>query len=211
MNLLKLLITITVIFLITACSNKNSAEIDIAEFHSELTPWLDFYKKYDIKLDEFKYYKEDSLQYLAYNVDTFDLQKDIYSPFYKYSSDSSKVLDLVSYNLVLELDDRNRLISFRGAIDCEVYIKCLQDKICQKILFLGPSYMVEDGFWINDNKILLIGQNMESVNNNVIPMIWFIDINKGVNQSFKYDKAIKNMKCDFIENEKFKEAIIDFN
>ncbi len=202
------LLLVVILFSCNIKDNNRGLKNDAKEFKVELTPWLEFYKKYNINLDNFVFSKEDSLPNLDFKVDTFDIKNDIYKPFYKYSTDSSKILDFVSYNLILELDDRDRLIYFGGGVDCEVSIKNLEDNIHQRILFLGPQYIVEDGYWLSDNELLIVGQYLNADNENIKPMIWFVSINNNIIKTFEYNQGIKNMKSDYIEIEKFKKSNI---
>lgn len=100
---------------------------DITEFNKVLSGWISHYNKYSIELTQFKFINEDYLPDISAKLDKIDLSKDIYEPFYKYSPDKSLILDLTSYNILLEKNKKNEIIYSGAGPDNEVSIKDLKN------------------------------------------------------------------------------------
>jgi len=184
---------------------KNIQILDTAKIDSysqELKVWLDYYEKYSIKLTDFEFVNEMSLPNISATVDTFDLAKDIYEPFYKYSPDNLIILDLTSYNIILERNDNNEYVSYAGEVDSEVSIKDLKNKKWQRLLFVGSLYVIEDGFWINNNQLLIVGQFDNEYQTKVKSFICFVDIDKNIIQTFENINWV-DIHCDYIEKVRY--------
>jgi hypothetical protein len=215
---------IFIVSILISCSNNNEQKIKgiqskqelnkkteikvtpalIDEYAVELKDWLDYYEKYSISLDRFIFMNEASIPNISANVDTFNFENDIYEPYYKYSSGNDKILDLVSYNLIIEKNEKGELISNGGGVDSEVSIMDLKNKQWRRILFVGPLYVIEDGFWLTNNQFLIVGQYNETDQNKYKPVIWFVDLDKDIIQTFEYEKYINNLKCSYISDTKYK-------
>jgi len=141
---------------------------------------------------------------ISIEVDTFNLTNNLHTQFNKYSPDSTVLLDLASYNITLELNEKNELVTSGGDADSEVSINDLKNKLWKRILFVGNLDKIEDGFWINNNQFLIVGQFNEYGYNDFKPEIWFVDLDKNIIQYFEYKEYIKNFKCDYLEKFKYK-------
>jgi hypothetical protein len=180
-------------------SIKKIVKIDTANinvYKKELNKWLNYYNKYNIKTENFEFLEEFPLPNLKCKIDTFNLKEDLHVPFYKYSEDRNKILDVSSYNIILDKNKNNELVSFGSDVDSEVSLKDLKNKLWRRILFVGPLYKIEDGFWINNNQFLIVGQNLDTFSK-PIPLIWFVDLEKNIIQTFEYQTYIKNMNFDY--------------
>jgi hypothetical protein len=217
------ILTILILILIS-CSNKNEQKGQVIETNSateivkkttikidtakidvyfkELKGWLNYYNQYSINLKNFELIKQEKLPNITAKVDDFNLSNDIYKPFYKYSNDSNKILDLISYNLVLEKNEQKELVSFGGDVDSEVSIKDLENKLWRRLLFVGTFHIIEDGFWINNNQLLIVGEFNDTDQKK--PSIWFVDLKANIIQTFEYENYIDNMNCNYLENVKYK-------
>ena len=224
---MRYILHIAIIMILVSCSNKNEQKgndietnpkteiiektvikIDTAnidKYSIEMKAWLAYYEKYSLKLKNFDFIRQNNLPNIFATADTFELNNDIYKPFYKYSPDSSKILDLVSYNLSIEKNEKNELISYGSDVDSEVSIKDLKNKIWKRILFVGPFYIIEDGFWINDNQFLIIGEFNDNDQKKYKPSIWFVDLKANIIQTFEYRNYVDNMNCNYLENVKYKD------
>lgn len=193
----------------TETVEKTVSEIDTAKiniYSTELKDWLHYYEKYSLKAGDFDFIKQNNLPDINATVDSFDISNDIYKPFYKYSADSSIILDLISYNLPLEKNENNELVSYGGDIDSEVSVKDLKNNIWKRILFVGSFYIIEDGFWINKNQLLIVGQFNDTDQEKYKPSIWFVDLKANTIQIFEYQNYIDNMKPDYLENVIYKDV-----
>ncbi len=221
---MKKLLHILILMIFISCSNnieqkannietRSTPEIDekyiqkidtakIGRYSKELKEWLDYYRQYSIRLSDFEFVNEMNLPDISATVDTFDLAKDIYEPFYKYSPDNSIVLDLTSYNLILERNNKNEYFSSPGEVDSEVSIKDLKRKKWQRLLFVGSLYVIEDGFWINNKQLLIVGQFDNEYQTKVKSFICFVDMEKNIIQTFE-NKHWISMRCDYLEKVRY--------
>lgn len=177
--------------------NKKIDTTKLVNYKKNLKTWIDYYKKYRIKLEKFNFVSQDTLPNIVAEIDTINLEKDIYKFLYKISNDKNKVLDLYSYNLSLAKNENNEIISYGVDIDSEVSIKDLKNKIWKRILFVGPNYKIEEGFWINNDKIIIVGVFEDE--KKCKPVIWFVNLNNNTIQSFEYSNYIDNIKCDYLK------------
>jgi len=177
--------------------------VDLEKYSHLLTEWLEYYKENPIKMTDFTLIIQDSLPDFLTHVDTFDLSIDVNEPFFKYSPNMLIALDLTSYNFTFEKNENNEIVNLGSEPDSEVSIMDLKNNIWKRLLFVGPDYIVEDGFWINDNQLLIVGQSDENGEGDFNPVIWFIDLNKNIEQYFE-NKKITNSNCDYLEKIKYK-------
>lgn len=190
---------------------KSSIRIDtvqIDKYSNELDVWLNYYKQNLIKLKSFEFIKQEKLPNITAKIDILNYRDDIYEPYYKYSTDSSKILDLISYNLPLEKNEQNELVSYGGDVDSEVSIKDLKNGVWKRVLFVGSFYIIEDGFWINNDQILIVGEYNDTDEIKSKPLIWFVDLKTNTIQTFEYKNYIDKMKCDYLEKIRYKDIKI---
>ncbi|WP_192349482.1 hypothetical protein [Algoriphagus sp. Y33] len=62
-----------------------------------------------------------------------------------------------------------------------------QDGMRERLLFMGPSGMFEDGMWLNESEFLVLGyfQGM----NGFRPMVWLINVETHILKQFQLEKA----------------------
>lgn len=64
-----------------------------------------------------------------------------------------------------------------------------EDGMKERLLFMGPSGMFEDGMWLNATEFLVLGYFQEE--EGFVPMAWIIDVENHVFRQFKLDKVAK--------------------
>lgn len=57
------------------------------------------------------------------------------------------------------------------------------DGMKERLLFMGPSGMFEDGMWLNENELLILGYLQEE--EGFRPMVWLIDVSKHLIWQYK--------------------------
>ena len=62
-----------------------------------------------------------------------------------------------------------------------------QDGMKERLLFMGPSGMFEDGMWLNEQEFLVLGYFQGA--NGFRPMAWLINVDSHVLKQFQLDKA----------------------
>ena len=100
-------------------------------------------------------WKEDTLVRRVYKPDKKFYAA--YGPLLKWSPDSSVFIDLDSYNIDIRKDKNGKLRGNEMGPDTEVSL--VNPKTGQKtrLLFLGPGSSVEDGLWLDNNNLVLMG------------------------------------------------------
>ncbi len=116
-----------------------------------------------------------------------------FEPFLIYNSDSSKAIDLYSYNYIITR--RNGQVKLEEAgPDTEIALIDVASNTRKRIFFSGPSTVVFDARWNSDNEIVMAGAE-QLQNNQVKPIAWQYNLTDSVMQTFTYDEAIAaNMK-----------------
>ena len=77
-----------------------------------------------------------------------------------------------------------------------------EDGMKERLLFMGPSGMFEDGIWMNAGEFLVLGYFNEE--EGYIPMAWVIDIENHAFKQFKLDKISKDYTPDSYLDQKLK-------
>lgn len=80
-----------------------------------------------------------------------------YGPLLKYSPDSSRFIDLDSYNMHIAKNNRGQLIASPSGPDYEVSLVDSATGTKQRLLFLGPGSSVEDAIWLDNDNLALLG------------------------------------------------------
>ncbi|WP_276479584.1 hypothetical protein [Paraflavitalea pollutisoli] len=114
-------------------------------------------------------YEEDSLLASAFTPEK-DFYKN-YGPFLKYSPDSSHFIDLDSYNIDITRDAQGRLTGAEIGPDTEIGLVDLTGKTRSRLLFMGPGGNVEDGLWLDNSTVVLMG-TQENQQGERVPTIW---------------------------------------
>ena len=188
-------------------------EIKPRDYSGIIKEWLDFY---NINIDLFELVSQGSLQAISipFDVDRFDFEDDIYLPLCKYSPDSSAILDFTSYHMLLEKNENGELVSLGNEVDTEVSISDIKAGIWMRILFLGSSYLIEDGFWVSNTEVVIVGQELiwqkDEEEYGKKPAIWFVDIEKDIEYYLLYDRLRFGFEDNYIEKVKYKNIIFNY-
>lgn len=100
-------------------------------------------------------WKEDTLVQRSYKPDKKFYAA--YGPFLKWSPDSSEFIDLDSYNIDIKRDKNGKLVGHEIGPDTEVSLVNPKTGQRTRLLFLGPGSSVEDGLWLDNNNLVLMG------------------------------------------------------
>lgn len=114
--------------------------------------------------------QDDSLLTSPFQPDTAYYRK--YGRFLRYSPDSSMFLDLDSYNIDFQKNKNGRLYPIEHGPDTEVSLVDLEKKQRTRLVFLGPGNGVEDGGWIDNNSVVLIGYHEKDTSKLKKAVIW---------------------------------------
>ena len=100
---------------------------------------------------------------------------DAYGPFLIYAPDSSRFVDLDSYNILIQKEKQGRFRGQELGPDTEISLVDLHTKKKRRLLFLGPGGSVDDACWPDNQTVLLYGVNRNDENESV-PAVWKIDL-----------------------------------
>ncbi|GAA0531202.1 hypothetical protein [Chitinophaga japonensis] len=110
-------------------------------------------------------------------LDTSTMEEDRFrefQPYFVYSPDSSRIVDMVSYGSFLHKGKNGKTVLEAGEPDVEVAIVNVQTKKRERILFAGPSTVIKEAVWVDDHTVLIAG-GMYDEQNSLKPVIWKYD------------------------------------
>jgi len=107
-----------------------------------------------------KFWKEDSMFTRPFQPEKNFFEN--YGAFLRYSPDSSKFIDLDSYNLEIEKNSKGQYVASAQGPDTEVSLVDLNKGQKIRLVFLGPGSMVEDARWIDNENLIIIGAEEET-------------------------------------------------
>ncbi|MEI6947557.1 hypothetical protein V9K67_10220 [Paraflavisolibacter sp. H34] len=111
-----------------------------------------------------------------------------FAPYLVYSPDSSKAVDLYSYNYVLVQQEGKQTLA-AGNPDTEAALVDFKAGSRKRLLFSGPSVIYSDARWVNGNELLLAGA--EEINaEQVVPKVWKLDLASNSLDVYAYPDTI---------------------
>jgi len=112
-----------------------------------------------------------------------------FRPYLIFNSDSSRALDLYSYNYII--DNRNGSNKLEaGSPDSEAALIDFTAKKRRRIFFGGPSFALWDGKWIDAGNLLMIGAET-GTDTNLVPSIWKINLKDTSIQVYTYQGTVQ--------------------
>jgi hypothetical protein len=120
-----------------------------------------------------------------------------YKPYLIYNSDSSRAIDMVSYNYVVSKKNGRTVIE-HGGPDTEVAVLDLKNNTRKRILFLGSSGTVLQAKWEDDNTVAIAGAQ-EVEEEKIKPSVWRYDLQTGRMELYQYNDAIGANIKDYAE------------
>ena len=172
-------------------------------FHKDLNEygkWLKFHGLEDESF--FVKGKEQPIQFQWEPVNLESEEQMLLKKLYFYSPDTSKFLDLYSYNTQLQSDAKGHITSSNGDPDSKIQLIQSKTKQATTLLFLGTIEYVETTIWRTDKHAEFFGFTIE--NEMYIPTSWKFDFDKMVFQVYKNKHHFKNKP-----NSYFKEVILE--
>ena len=137
---------------------------------------------------KFKYkssYEEDSML-----TSSFTAPKNYYAnygSFLKYSPDSTRFIDMDSYNIDIQKDGKGRLIGTAGGPDTEVSLINPKTGKKERLLFMGPGGTVEDAFWTSNNELVIVGTQENEENAGRKVTVWKINLTDKMYDLYELD------------------------
>jgi hypothetical protein len=107
-------------------------------------------------------------------------------------SKKNKVIDQYSYNTILKRKNDSIFVSF--GVDTKVYID--DGRNTRMVLVTtGSIEKIEDNFWLDENRIILLGYSYE---NKLTPFIWLFDLKTKEKIRYLYEEEFNVVKKDFL-------------
>lgn len=172
-------------------------DVSLDKYADIMADWLE-YPAYGYESTDFKLINSDSLQRIEFEFNSSELFNDPHHSLYKLSPDSSRLLDLYSYNLIIEQDESGRLRSLGRNTDSQVSLLDLEKGLSSRLLFVGPSTMIEDGFWINSEELLIVGHSSEVGDSTYLPHIWHVDLTSRIISYYEYQLPSVESQPDYL-------------
>lgn len=101
---------------------------------------------------------------------------DMYGRFVRYSPDSTKFIDLDSYNIHIEKDSKGNLTGTESGPDTEVSLVDLKSNKKIRLLFMGPGGSVEDALWLDKDNLALMGVQDYGDSTGKVAAVWKLNI-----------------------------------
>lgn len=112
-----------------------------------------------------------------------------FRPYLIFNTDSTRAIDLVSYNYIVDKKDGQQILTGAGP-DTEVGIINLQNNMRTRIFFAGPGTVMREGKWLDSTTVLLGGA--ETLSNTAIqPFLVRINLKEKSLQRFAYADSVK--------------------
>ncbi len=160
----------------------------------------------DLNWDKFtntKFWQEDSSYKTVFEPGNNYFK--FYGSFLKYSPDSSKFIDLDSYNISIMKNKQGQFVGSSQEPDTEISMVDIRKKEKTRLLFLGPGNSVEDAAWIDNNNLVLIGYVENENASGTNAAVWqFNLVSKKVNLYELSDTAVINKLRNYSERERLK-------
>lgn len=184
---------------------------DSINLPNEVLDWVEEWKRVNpnFAIDSFKIYNIGPIEYiLSSNYEKFE-DYDIYNQLFSFSSDSSKYVDIYSYNTVLSKEENKTVAIFD--VDAEASLVDIINKKKHRLLFLGSMGSFDDIYWINEDEFVIVGFH-EDFSSHLNKTAYFPDIwhyNLKDNTVIHYlGSPCHNYINDYFER-KFPEIIIE--
>lgn len=115
-----------------------------------------------------------------------------YGKLLKYSPDSSRFIDLDSYNIQLEKDKNGHWTrGIEGGPDNETSLVDLNDSTRTRLFFFGPGSSVEDAVWANSNTVYLVGVYENPDSEKQVPVVWKYEVDN--NTFYLYESSNQSL------------------
>lgn len=112
-----------------------------------------------------------------------------FRPYLVYNADSTRAIDLVTYNYIIDKNDGQPVLEPTGP-DTEVAVIDLKTNMRTRIFFSGPGTIIRDGKWLDENTVLLGGA--ENVSSTAIkPILLRINLEENTLQRFTYQDSLQ--------------------
>jgi hypothetical protein len=173
------------------------AQLDVAL--AQNTPWTSHWsaKIGTFEGSEFLLMLTDSIDPMEMPEKNPILEKDPLYPYQLRHPTGNGTMDIYSYKVEASENIDQPFLN----PDSEV-IWYREDGMKERLLFMGPSGMFEEGMWLNENEFLVMGYFQEEAG--FRPMVWLIDVENHILRQFRLDKTSADYVSESYINKKIK-------
>ena len=163
---------------------EKSALADVGT-NSTFQQWLKYFRQNgaDLSMVNFNLEKNRKLELMNGNIKAiFDSGfQEFYEPFLIYNPSKTMYLDIDSYHWTL---DKEGMPLFEA--DQEINLVNLKEKTVNRVAFFGPSYWVDDAFWVSDSIFILLENNFDNQ-----PDIQVFNLKENIISQYSYSDSTR--------------------
>ena len=184
---MKQIVYLLSVIVLASCSNKRQeknvdttsslTEDSASIFSNAVTTWIDsnlHTSSSTLTLEE--RWQDDSVHKESYQVPE-DFVKN-YSPLLRWSPDSN-LLDIGSYGSAVVPDKKGQAHLEQGEPDTEVALVDMKHNQRTRLLYVGPSAEILDGFWLNNSELMILS-TFKSDGGVTDTLSWKIDLQENI-------------------------------
>lgn len=177
--------------------SKYIAQLDLAL--AQNTPWFSHWsaKTGTFEGSDFSLILTDSIDPMEMPEKNPILENDPLYPYQLRHPAGNGTMDIYSYKVEASENIDQPFLN----PDSEV-IWYREDGMKERLLFMGPSGMFEEGMWLNDNEFLVMGYFQEEAG--FRPMVWLIDVKNHILRQFRLEKTFADYVPESYINQKIK-------
>lgn len=179
---------------------KNKLDVVLAQKKNWYTHWSNLLGDFDSK--NFEMVLMDSINPQEMPEKNPILKDDPLFPYQFVHPTANGTIDIYSYKIEAQdaidtpfLNPDSEVIWYRA------------DGMKERLLFMGPSGMFEEGEWINENEFVVLGYFQEE--SGFRPMAWFIDVKQHRIWQFNLSKTVTTYQQDSYLDQKIKQVALN--
>lgn len=178
--------------------------------HQNCRLWLNSWGN-ELKTDSFVFVSSYTL-HPSTDWEKFDISGENFSDYQDkiyFSPNGTYALDMYSYNLILNKKESEIYAELDA--DIQIYVIDIPHHQRLPILFLGPSASVNDGYWISDSTVVLVGWErcFDCHEEAYRPEVCKVNVFTGEAVKYQYNAVFSHYNRDFLKR-KFPKIIFDF-
>ena len=171
--------------------------------------WLNSWER-GLKTDSFALVRSYTSS-LSTDWEKFDISEKYFSDYRDkiyYSPNGSYAVDLYSYNLIL--NKKGAIIHAELDADIQIYLIDISHHQRRPVFFLGPSSSIDDGCWLSDSTVVLVGWErcFDCPEEAYRPNVRKVDVFTGDTDEYQYTAAFSQHNKDFLK-QKFPDVVFD--
>lgn len=171
--------------------DEQPTEIRIDPGDEHIMGWNEFYSKEDLSFSLDSFDKADTIkgELFTQHFAPGDSFYQHYGRLISYNDDSSMFIDPYSGSWIVEIRDDGMPYAREGEIEQEVAVVDVAKQTRTRLLFCGPSCIIQRAYWYSDNIVCIMGLMAEYTDEYYTPTMWFVNINNGLTIPYQYHSS----------------------